>query len=241
MLIIVFHDLSLHTDQAITLDAERFRCVECVFAPCMIGKLTLDLYNAVSKQRTHRFSPAFLVAGFSATGLTDNLYHSIYQCGPEVRYARPHQAPKVKLALIDMCVLRHYDRKLMWGNVVLNGGSTLFPGMAARLQKQLTDLAPAGTPPPHTLIDPIPVPDTDGGRGHYRADAGVRVIAPPERKYATWIGGSILASMPDFASMTVSSAAYAEDGTARRLFAGRMRQAQRTLTHIGPHSQEPAR
>jgi actin-related protein len=34
--------------------------------------------------------------------------------------------------------------KLMWGNVVLSGGSTLFPGMAARLQKRLTDLAPAG-------------------------------------------------------------------------------------------------
>ncbi|ELR20214.1 Actin [Acanthamoeba castellanii str. Neff] len=126
---------TLPDGQVITLDAERFRCVEPVFAPCMIG--------------------------FSATDLTDNLYTSIYRCSSELR-------------------------KLMWGNVMLSGGSTLFPGMAARLQKRLTDLAPA--------------------------DAGVRVIAPPERKYATWIGGSILGSMPDFASMTVSTAAYAEYG-----------------------------
>ena len=38
-------------DQAITLDAERFRCVESVFAPCMIGILTLDLSNR-SEQAT---------------------------------------------------------------------------------------------------------------------------------------------------------------------------------------------
>ncbi len=105
----------------------------------------------------------------------------------------------------------------MWGNVVLNGGSTLFPGMAARLQKQLTNLAPSSALPPTHLVVYIGLPGlmlAVSRGGGVRAGAGVRVIAPPERLYATWIGGSMLASRDDFASMTVSAAAYAEHGTA---------------------------
>jgi hypothetical protein len=60
------------------------------------------------------------------------------------------------------------------------------------------------------------------------------VIAPPERKYATWIGGSMLASRPDFASMTVSAAAYAEYGTAL-LRLPTAAAAQKTLFSSSPH------
>ena len=63
-------------------------------------------------------------------------------------------------------------RREMFGNVVLSGGTTLMPGLADRLAKEVSSLAPPGV--------------------------RVRVIAPPERKYNVWIGGSILASLTTF-------------------------------------------
>uniref|UniRef100_A0A7S4K036 Actin n=1 Tax=Paramoeba aestuarina TaxID=180227 RepID=A0A7S4K036_9EUKA len=60
-------------------------------------------------------------------------------------------------------------RSNMYSNIVLAGGTSLFPGFAERLQKELTLFAP-GT-------------------------EKIRVIAPPERKYSAWIGASILGSL----------------------------------------------
>ena len=40
----------------------------------------------------------------------------------------------------------------------------------------------------------------------------VRLIAPPERKYSVWIGGSVLASLGTFQSMWISKAEYDAEG-----------------------------
>ncbi|KFG54126.1 actin-related protein ARP1, partial [Toxoplasma gondii MAS] len=40
----------------------------------------------------------------------------------------------------------------------------------------------------------------------------IRISAPPERKYSTWIGGSILASLATFKKMWVSKQEYEEYG-----------------------------
>ena len=40
----------------------------------------------------------------------------------------------------------------------------------------------------------------------------IRISAPPERKYSTWIGGSILAGLSTFKKMWVSAEEYQEDG-----------------------------
>lgn len=63
-------------------------------------------------------------------------------------------------------------RREMFGNVVLSGGTTVIPGLSDRLAKELNSLAPLGV--------------------------RVKVVAPPERKYSVWIGGSILASLSTF-------------------------------------------
>ena len=39
-----------------------------------------------------------------------------------------------------------------------------------------------------------------------------RIIAPAERKYSVWIGGSILASLASFQSMWVTKQEYDESG-----------------------------
>ena len=40
----------------------------------------------------------------------------------------------------------------------------------------------------------------------------VKIVAPPERKYSVWIGGSILASLSTFQSMWISKEEYDESG-----------------------------
>ena len=99
--------------------------------------------------------------GLSACGIHQTLYNSIMKCYFELRSE-------------------------LFTNIVLSGGSTMFPGFADRLQKELTALAPN--------------------------TKKIDVIAPPERKYSAWIGGSILASLPTFKSMWISKEEYDESG-----------------------------
>ena len=42
--------------------------------------------------------------------------------------------------------------------------------------------------------------------------APVQVVAPPERKYSVWIGGSILASLSTFQQMWIAKSEYDESG-----------------------------
>merc|ERR1739845_135387 len=59
----------------------------------------------------------------------------------------------------------------LYGNVVMSGGSTMFEGLETRMGKEVTTLAPSSN--------------------NYQ----IKIVAPPERKYSVWIGGSILASL----------------------------------------------
>ena len=77
-------------------------------------------------------------------------------------------------------------RKELYGNMVLSGGTTMFNGISERLHKEMTALAPP--------------------------TIKVKVVAPPERKYSVWIGGSILSSLSTFQQMWISKEEYDESG-----------------------------
>jgi len=77
-------------------------------------------------------------------------------------------------------------RKDLYSNVVLSGGTTMFTGIGERMTKELTALAPS--------------------------TMKVKVVAPPERKYSVWIGGSILSSLSTFQQMWISKGEYDESG-----------------------------
>jgi len=79
-------------------------------------------------------------------------------------------------------------RKDLYGNIVLSGGTTMFDGIADRISKEVTALAPSSI--------------------------RVKVVAPPERKYSVWIGGSILSSLSTFQQMWISKEEYDEAGPA---------------------------
>jgi actin-related protein len=77
-------------------------------------------------------------------------------------------------------------RKELYLNVVMSGGTTMYEGIDTRLASELTTLAPSSMK--------------------------VKVVAPPERKFSVWIGGSLLSSLSSFSSMWVTKAEYEESG-----------------------------
>ncbi|XP_065922836.1 actin-like [Magallana gigas] len=77
-------------------------------------------------------------------------------------------------------------RKDLYANTVLSGGFTMNPGIADRMQKEIKALAPP--------------------------TMNIKIIAPPERKWSAWVGGSILASLSTFQQMWISKQEYEESG-----------------------------
>jgi actin-related protein len=105
------------------------------------------------------FQPSLI--GKEASGIHDCTFQTIMKCDVDIR-------------------------KDLYANIVLSGGTTMFPGIAERMTKELTALAPS--------------------------TMKIKVVAPPERKYSVWIGGSILASLSTFQQMWISKAEYDESG-----------------------------
>ncbi|KAK3089342.1 hypothetical protein FSP39_002861 [Pinctada imbricata] len=105
------------------------------------------------------FQPSLL--GYDSPGVHQILYNSIMNCD------------------ID-------TRKHLFRNIVIEGGSTLFPGFSDRLQKEVRALLPK--------------------------TMEVKVASPPERKYSVWIGGSILASLSSFQQWWITRHEYDEYG-----------------------------
>lgn len=87
-------------------------------------------------------------------------------------------------------------RRALFSQMVLSGGSTLFPGFGDRLLNEVRK---------HPLAP---------------RDTKIRIAAPPERIYSTWIGGSILASLGTFKSMWLTKQEWQEHGA--RILSARM-------------------
>ena len=77
-------------------------------------------------------------------------------------------------------------RRDLYANVCLGGGTTTLEGFPERLNKELYSLAPPAMK--------------------------VKIVAPDERKYSAWVGGSIFAASSTFGSMSISIAEYDEIG-----------------------------
>jgi actin-related protein len=77
-------------------------------------------------------------------------------------------------------------RKELYGNIVMSGGTTMFTGISERLNKEITALAPS--------------------------TIKIKVVAPAERRFSVWIGGSILSSLSSFQTLWVTKAEFDETG-----------------------------
>jgi len=105
------------------------------------------------------FQPSLI--GKEASGIHDCTFQTVMKCDVDIR-------------------------RDLYANIVMSGGTTMYPGIAERMTKELTALAPS--------------------------TMKIKVVAPPERKYSVWIGGSILASLSTFQQMWISKAEYDESG-----------------------------
>lgn len=105
------------------------------------------------------FKPSLI--GKESNGIDRTVYESIMKCDVDIR-------------------------KDLYANIVLSGGTTMFEGIAERMQKEIVAMAPASMK--------------------------VKIVAPPERKYSVWIGGSILSSLSTFQRMWISKQEYDESG-----------------------------
>ena len=101
------------------------------------------------------FQPSLL--GMDSAGIHEITYNSIMKCPA-------------------------YLHKDLYANIFLSGGSTLFPGMAERMQKEIAALAPP---------------------------TKIKVLAPP---FSSWAGGSILASLSAFQERWILKQEYEETG-----------------------------
>eukprot|EP00009_Paramoeba_aestuarina_P003746 CAMPEP_0201510954 /NCGR_PEP_ID=MMETSP0161_2-20130828/3459_1 /ASSEMBLY_ACC=CAM_ASM_000251 /TAXON_ID=180227 /ORGANISM="Neoparamoeba aestuarina, Strain SoJaBio B1-5/56/2" /LENGTH=365 /DNA_ID=CAMNT_0047906245 /DNA_START=117 /DNA_END=1211 /DNA_ORIENTATION=+ len=104
----------------------------------------------------------------------------------------PENAGKSCLGIHTACenAIKKTDiemRRYLYGNLVLSGGSSMFPGISDRFQKEIQRLAPSTT--------------------------SCKVIAPPERYDSTWIGGSIYGSLSFFNENILTKEEYQERGS----------------------------
>ncbi|XP_054324424.1 POTE ankyrin domain family member B-like isoform X2 [Pongo pygmaeus] len=105
------------------------------------------------------FQPCFL--GMESCGIHETTFNSIMKSDVDIR-------------------------KDLYTNTVLSGGTTMYPGIAHRMQKEIAALAPS--------------------------TMKIKIVAPPKRKYSVWVGGSILASLSTFQQMWISKQEYDESG-----------------------------
>jgi len=77
-------------------------------------------------------------------------------------------------------------RRVLFGNIILSGGTTMFPGLADRLSKEISQMAPSSVK--------------------------VKVVAPNERKFSVWIGGSVLSTLATFQTMWITRQEFDENG-----------------------------
>ena len=121
--------------QCIQISDERFRCVEPLFQPKLLGN--------------------------ESEGIHELAHESVLSC--------------------DVSVQRH-----LYGNVLLFGGSTNFPGMSGRFEREIS------------LSNKSPFP--------------IKVRAPPHSKESVCMGGAILSSLSAFKDMAIPKREYDETG-----------------------------
>ncbi|TFG17899.1 MAG: actin, cytoplasmic 2 [Promethearchaeota archaeon] len=96
--------------------------------------------------------------------------------------------PEAILDVIEMCDLD--IRPNLLNNIFLSGGSSMFPNIKSRIYQELE-------------VELVK---------RKKKNQSIRIIAPRERIFSVWVGGSILAMIPEFSKNWISRAQYFQEG-----------------------------
>lgn len=97
-----------------------------------------------------------------------------------------HQVVVDSINRVDMDL-----RKSLYSNIVLSGGTTLCTGVWYSVHQSM-------------LLIGVGYGDRLLNEVKRMKDGKIKIYAPPERKYSTWIGGSILAGLNTFKKVCLS-------------------------------------
>jgi actin len=96
--------------------------------------------------------------------------------------------PEAILDVIEMCDLD--IRPELLNNIFLSGGSSMFPNIKSRIYQELE-------------VELVK---------RKKKNQTIKIIAPRERIFSVWVGGSILAMIPEFSQNWITRAKYYRDG-----------------------------
>jgi actin-related protein len=96
--------------------------------------------------------------------------------------------PTAIMDVLDACDVD--IRSELLNNIFLSGGSSMFPNLKNRIYQEL---------------------ELEFARRKIK-NQGIKIIAPMERIYSVWVGGSILAMIPEFSENWITRSKYFKDG-----------------------------
>lgn len=118
---------------------------------------------------------------------------------PEI-FSQEHNTPLSEL--VDTCIQGSPidSRRLLYRNICLSGGSTMFKDFGRRLQRDIKHIT-------KSRIDEI--------RAAHNRDVpyiDVNVITHRMQRFAVWFGGAMLSQLPQFSEMVISKEDYEDQG-----------------------------
>ncbi|XP_060075292.1 uncharacterized protein LOC132554981 [Ylistrum balloti] len=124
-----------------------------------------------------------------SNGNTIHLGHERFQCmeamfKPELIGSNAYGIHELIVKSIEACPIHHQTE--LCSNIILSGSNTMQRNIASRVDQELKKLLPS--------------------------NVKVKVIAPPERRSSTWIGGSVICSLTAAEDMWMRPADYDEFG-----------------------------
>uniref|UniRef100_A0A4X2LJQ7 Actin like 10 n=2 Tax=Vombatus ursinus TaxID=29139 RepID=A0A4X2LJQ7_VOMUR len=189
-----FHRLLLKACPDPRLQALPRRTVTMLKKQCCY--VSLDYEAALRTPTPQLPSACFCKADGCPVTLTDKCFHC-----PEPLFQTSllgHNSPGLSsLAFQALQAVPETIRPKLAANVLVAGGSTLFPGFPQRLSLELKALCQKQQQWPAVSSGTVLNP---------------QLVAKPERGLATWVGGSLAGSLHSFHRLWVTRAMYEEQG-----------------------------